>query len=141
MSNKALAAKAANLICRVAVSETTNHYVRMAAMCDNDTHSTNLERQFKQSGHKGAYLHEVQNRINNMADLWNIFDRIQLGTLEEEEEAIVRLTAIDNALAEMAEINLVDITPAAVKKYRKLEQEVEENAMAVYCAFDAIVNA
>jgi len=72
----------------------------MAAMCDKDVRNTNEERVFKQAGHKCAYLHEVQNRINNMADLWNIFDQ-----------------------------------------YRKLEQEVEENAMAVYCAFDAIVNA
>ena len=141
MSNKALAVKAANLVNRVAVSKTANHYVRMAVMCDNGIHHTNVERIFKQAGHKCAYLHELQNRINNMSDLWNIFDRIQLDTLEEEEEAIMRLTAIDNALVKMTEINLVDITTAAVKKYRKLEQEIEENAMAIYCAFDAIVNA
>lgn len=141
MSNKALAAKAANLVSYVAVSETANHYVRMAVMCGKDTRNTNSERMFKQVGHKCAYLHELQNRINNLTDLWHVFDRIQFDTLEEEEEAIMRLTAIDNVLVKMAEINLVDITTAAVKKYRKLEQEIEENAMAVYCAFDAIVNA
>lgn len=129
MNDKNLATKAANYL------------QRMAVMCGKDTDNTSAERVFKQAGYKCAYLHEISNRANVMADVWNIFDHIQLDTIEEEEEMIVRLMAIDNALSEMTEINLVGITDKNVKAIRQAEHKIEENAMAVYCAFDAIINA